>query len=56
VEVQDIKTVLLLAKTGLQQTHLDPDSNDPAKRLRDQNKAIEAVETWLHEIGALPPR
>lgn len=52
VEVNDIKTVLLLAKA-----EHDDNREDVAPADHEaMGKSIEAVEVWLHEIGALPPR
>jgi len=49
VEIKDIKRVLTLAVLVAENVRDDAE--------REENyKAIEAVETWLMEIGALPPR
>lgn len=51
MEVNDIKVVLDLAKVAHEQTTTDePFEHD------DMGRSITAVETWLTEIGALPPR
>jgi hypothetical protein len=47
--VSDIKTVLRLAKVRAESGPYTLDEYAEA------NKAIEAVETWLREVGALPP-
>ena len=48
MDVKDIKRVLELAKVGHEEGKQPQSESDHA--------AIEAVEIWLREIGALPPR
>ena len=50
MEIKDIKTVLELAKERARDQEPDYEGR------HDHYKSIEAVETWLMEIGALPPR
>lgn len=52
MEVQDIKNVLALAKGEFDDGQQDRD----AAANEMFAKSIEALETWLTEIGALPPR
>jgi hypothetical protein len=47
--VNDIKTVLRLAKVRAET------GTYAADEYARNNAAIEAVETWLREVGALPP-
>ena len=52
MDINDIKTVLKLARAELDDAREGCNEED-CKRYE---KAIEAVELWLIEIGALPPR
>ncbi len=52
MEVKDIKLVLALAKSEHDDNREDVSPADHEA----QGKSIEAVEVWLHEIGALPLR
>lgn len=49
MQVNDIKTVLRLAKVRAET------GTYAADEYARNNAAIEAVETWLREVGALPP-
>ena len=52
VEVQDIKEVLRMAKAELDNGREGRDEEYQAKL----EKSVKNVETWLREVGALPPR
>jgi hypothetical protein len=54
VDINDIKTVLKLARAELDDAIQSEEFNQ--EDCVRYEKAIEAVELWLIEIGALPPR
>lgn len=56
MDVKDIKLVLELAQQNALDEHSDELSHELRSEAARQASAIEAVETWLTEIGALPPR